>query len=408
MKTSRILAASLAVVTMAGALSAQERRPLVYTYSSSDDRDRAFLGISTGNSGIRDTLGLLITSITPDGPAEKAGLEEGNRIASINGTSLRLSRVDAEDPEMPGLMSRRLIRELQKVKPGDEAELNVWGGGRFRTLKVKTGEVPEPASFARRSRADVDDRAVLGINVSSTGTRRDTLGLFVSRVTMDGPAEKAGIVEGDRIAAINGVDVRVAREDAGDRWVSGAKASRFSRELRKAKAGDAVELRIQSSSGGAARTVRVTTVRAADLRAAGFGEGPMIFGGDGFEFVTPRAPLAPGVPRARIAPMAPMAPVPPGRIRIETMDDLGHVGELVGDIIGDVVPAIVDGVVAPMIQDLVPMIINGVEDIGPVIERAMDEAFGSDRPSTNNKRRMKITEPAPLPARTAQRVWIQA
>ena len=105
MRTCKLLGASLTLVALAGVLPAQARtrteqdradaerpparRPLVYRYSTEDHRDRAFLGVSTGMSGVRDTLGLLITAITAGGPAEKAGLEEGNRIAAINRTSLR-------------------------------------------------------------------------------------------------------------------------------------------------------------------------------------------------------------------------------------------------------------------------------------------------------------------------------
>jgi hypothetical protein len=40
-------------------------------------------------------------------------------------------------------------------------------------------------------------RAALGIELRSTGTKRDTLGVFVEAVTPKGPAELAGIVEGD-------------------------------------------------------------------------------------------------------------------------------------------------------------------------------------------------------------------
>ena len=53
---------------------------------------RAALGLGTRTTGtMRDTLGLMITSITKGSPAEKAGLEEGNRIAAINGVSLRVT-----------------------------------------------------------------------------------------------------------------------------------------------------------------------------------------------------------------------------------------------------------------------------------------------------------------------------
>ena len=44
------------------------------------------------------------------------------------------------------------------------------------------------------------NRAALGIELRPTGTRRDTLGVFVAAVTPRGPAETAGIIEGDRIA----------------------------------------------------------------------------------------------------------------------------------------------------------------------------------------------------------------
>src|SRR5688572_25529404 len=37
-------------------------------------------------------------------------------------------------------------------------------------------------------------RAAIGVSVQMTGTKRDTLGVFIARVTPDGPAEKAGIV----------------------------------------------------------------------------------------------------------------------------------------------------------------------------------------------------------------------
>ena len=45
-------------------------------------------------------------------------------------------------------------------------------------------------------------RAAIGLQLRATGTRRDTLGVFVDAVTPKGPAEAAGIIEGDRIAAI--------------------------------------------------------------------------------------------------------------------------------------------------------------------------------------------------------------
>ena len=63
-------------------------------------------------------------------------------------------------------------------------------------------------------------RAALGLQLSPTGSMRDTIGVFVARVTPKGPAENAGIVEGDRIVSINGIDLRVNSADAGDSYAS--------------------------------------------------------------------------------------------------------------------------------------------------------------------------------------------
>jgi predicted metalloprotease with PDZ domain len=262
-----------------------------------DDEDRAVLGVGTSSGGERDTLGLLITSITSGGPAEQAGLEEGNRIAAINGVKLALSSADAGEPDMSGILSRRLTRELRKVKPGDNVELRVYDDGQFRTVRVKTIAAADLPSRRRITQIDLDDRPVLGLGLGTSGSKRDTIGIFVSSVMESGPAEKAGIYEGDRIAAINGVDVRVRSEDAGDAQIAGSRIQRFRREIAKAKPGDNVELRVWSDGGY--KTVRVTLGKASDFRNTRRGMS-FHFDGDDIAF-----------PRVHVAPMAPMPPMPP-------------------------------------------------------------------------------------------------
>ena len=276
----------------------------VYSYSSDrfDDRDRAALGVTTSSGGMRDTLGLLVSSVTAGGPADKAGVEEGNRLAAINGVSLRLSAADAGEGDMAGVVNRRLIRELEKVKAGDEVELRVWAGGQTKTVKVKTVAMEDLPSRSRSVRRELEDRPVLGMSVSATGSRRDTLGMMVVRVTTDGPAEKAGIIEGDRIAAINGVSLRVAAEDAGDGYMSSARMNRYRRELNKVSVGEDVELRVLS--GGQTKTVRVKPVKAGDLPRE---RGVMIIGDGAFGI----GDVFPAMPSITIPPSAPTPPVAP-------------------------------------------------------------------------------------------------
>lgn len=192
------------------------------------------------------------------------------RDGQMMGDSPMIGVSTASEDDYAGVLTRRLQREVQRTTPGATIELRVLTNGQGRTVKVTPVKASELTSEEARGftfTAENVDRAVLGVTVASTGSLRDTLGLFVQSVVRDGPAEKAGIVEGDRIAAINGVSLRVSREDAEDESVGAARPERLSREIAKLKAGEVAELTVVS--GGRSRTVRVTTGKASDLPADG-------------------------------------------------------------------------------------------------------------------------------------------
>jgi hypothetical protein len=287
-----------------------------YTLSLSD-RERPRIGVTTESSGVRDTLGLLVSDVTEDGPADKAGLKEGDRIQSVNGVNLRLAPEDAGEDDMEGIATRRLIRTLGKAKIGDEVDLRVWSDGAVKNVRVKTVSVEDLMGESRIWRTTVrgEDRASLGIGVGSSGSRRDTLGILIATIADEGPAAKAGLLEGDRIQSINGVDLRVPSEDAGDWAISSSRLRRLTRELEKVKVGDEVDLRVYS--GGSVKSVRLKTVASSDLRESM---------GAGFFFDGPRTMV---IPRGQMSPMrAPMPGVmtfprvaPDIRHRIRPMDD---------------------------------------------------------------------------------------
>ena len=261
--------------------------------SEGDEPDRPRLGISTESTGASDTLGVLVVDVTADGPAAKAGVKDGDRLVAINGVNLRLAATDADDDEMQGVTVRRLMRELARHHAGDEVELRLTRDGQAQTLKVKTAAAADLApamSWVRSSRTN-GERATLGIGLGTTGSKRDTLGILVASLTGDGPAEKAGLEEGDRIASINGVDLRVSHDDIGD-WAAGsARVRRLGRALEKVKAGDDVDLKVYRA--GQARAVKVKTVAAKELdrsRRAMFmiGDGAEL--GD-FDFAVPPVPF---------------------------------------------------------------------------------------------------------------------
>ncbi len=132
------------------------------------------------------------------------------------------------------------------------------------------------------------NKPTLGIHVGPTGSKRDTLGLFVTYVVPDGPAEKAGIVEGDRIASINGLELRLAPQDLDDEFAGTISSHRLSRAMKKIEVGNKVNLRVYS--GGRYKEVQVTSARSADVyknenhKVSGMWEG---FGENGAVFAVP-------------------------------------------------------------------------------------------------------------------------
>lgn len=126
-----IILALIAPVWSAGAQIDTDR--------SETERDAgAVLGISVSVSGAaRDTLGILIESVTPGSPAARAGLEEGERIAEVNGLSVRVSPEDVGRREAEALVQRRFARTLRSVQAGDAVTLRVFAGSRGRTVTIQ-------------------------------------------------------------------------------------------------------------------------------------------------------------------------------------------------------------------------------------------------------------------------------
>jgi hypothetical protein len=77
-------------------------------------------------------------------------LEEGNRIAAINGVNLRVAREDAEDAVLGRTRAQRLMREVSQLKPGDNVTLRVYANGQYRDVTVKVaraGDLPRSRGF---------------------------------------------------------------------------------------------------------------------------------------------------------------------------------------------------------------------------------------------------------------------
>jgi len=144
--------------------------------------------------GLDTPRGALVGSVEPGSPAEKAGIQTGDVILSIDGEAI--SRIG----DLPSRVAAR--------KPGERATLALWRNGKERAVEITIGEFPADKVAGVASGGE---HAKLGVMVRplDSGERKKAEvegGLVVEKV--DGAAERAGITPGDIILSANGTPVK--------------------------------------------------------------------------------------------------------------------------------------------------------------------------------------------------------
>ena len=172
--------------------------------------------------------GVVVSGVTKDSPAAKAGLKENDVITEVNG-----QRVEG---------SAQFRRMIHEIPAGRAAQLTVWRDGRSQTLSATLGKAEErhstwmgatPGNFAFRmpevmempDMPSIDmggemamlpgGRPRLGIDAEDIGGQLgsffgapDGEGILVRSVNSGSAAEKAGLKAGDVITSFNGERVR--------------------------------------------------------------------------------------------------------------------------------------------------------------------------------------------------------
>jgi S1-C subfamily serine protease len=157
--------------------------------------------------GLREARGVLINSVASGGPAEKAGLKNGDVILQLNGK-------DVND-------ANTLRNEIAAAGPGTEVTLTLLRDGRQQQVRVRLGELTADAVRPGGEQGgDAAGGSKLGVTVTpitpdiaqQLGLRRGTQGVAVESVEPDSPAARAGIQSGDVVQEVNRQTVRSASD----------------------------------------------------------------------------------------------------------------------------------------------------------------------------------------------------
>jgi serine protease Do len=144
--------------------------------------------------GLEDASGALVAEVTPDSPAAKAGLEQGDVILEYAGQPI---------DEL-----RALTRAVGDTDPGTEAEVVVWRDGGEQSLEVEIGLMPQQDEVVAAVEAPEETNTPkLGVMLAElTPEARaeldlpaDVVGVVITEVQPGSPAATKGLRQGDVI-----------------------------------------------------------------------------------------------------------------------------------------------------------------------------------------------------------------
>lgn len=144
--------------------------------------------------GLQEPRGALVANVERGGPADKAGLQPGDIVLSLNG--------------QPVQNSADLARLVAGVKPGTTVTAEIWRKARNVPIKITTVELAAPSPAAG---SGTTSAAKTGLYLSEIpAMQRRSLGIeggaLVQRA--EGAALRAGIQPGDLILRFNDVPVQ--------------------------------------------------------------------------------------------------------------------------------------------------------------------------------------------------------
>jgi serine protease Do len=182
--------------------------------------------------GLPDARGALVANVEPGSAAEKAGLQPGDVVLTVDGKAI------GESADLP--------RVIGEKRPGTRIRMEVWRDGRSRDVVATLDELSADGTAGSPTPSQVESlNAGIGLNARALTSQEATQlrlrgGLVVEGV--DGPAARAGLQRGDIVLALNNQAVSSVAEFRG---LVKAAGKRFALLIQRGEARIFVPLRLE-------------------------------------------------------------------------------------------------------------------------------------------------------------------
>jgi S1-C subfamily serine protease len=188
------------------------------------------VNVYLGLSGEDSEEGAKVTSVIPEGPAEKAGLRADDIVQSIN--------------DKPVTSYNQLLEEVRSRNAGDKVKIKITREGQSQEIEVTLGERP-PGQGGFRGQGGLTGRRTppptTGPYAGINGEEAEG-GIRLTTIADNSPAAKAGLKSGDIVTSAEGKELDKYEE--------------LVELIRAHKPGDKLDLKIKS--GEASRDVALT------------------------------------------------------------------------------------------------------------------------------------------------------
>ena len=147
--------------------------------------------------GLDGPKGALVADVSPNSPAQKAGLQSGDVILSVNGTPIQ--------------ESNQLRMDISMMGTNQPLKLQVFRNGRIQDLNAQTAALPGEKLERASNESGGSNSGLEGVSVENldaelarqVGVAPNTTGVVITQVDPASPAASSGLREGDVIQEVN-------------------------------------------------------------------------------------------------------------------------------------------------------------------------------------------------------------